>query len=75
MASRANKLWQALNRAVSAYNAGKLVEAEKICQQIISAKHDFFDALHVLAVVQSRLGKKDTALTNYDRALAARPPQ
>ena len=66
-------LSQALSRAMSAYNAGKLVEAEQLCRQIINTKRDLFDALHLLAVVQSRLGKKDTALASYDRALKVRP--
>ena len=66
-------LSQALSRAVSAYNAGELVEAEQLCQQIINAKRDLFDALHLLALVQTRLGKKDTALTSFDRALTVRP--
>ena len=34
---------------------------------------DLFDALHLLAAVQSRLGKKDTALASYDRALKVQP--
>ena len=62
-----------LSGAISAYNAGRLVEAEQMCQQIINAKRDLFDALHLLAVVQSRLGKKDVALASYDRALTLRP--
>jgi predicted O-linked N-acetylglucosamine transferase (SPINDLY family) len=73
MAKPTLNLSQALGRAMSAYNAGKLVEAEQLCRQIINAKRDLFDALHLLAVVQSRLGKKDTALASYDRALAVRP--
>jgi tetratricopeptide (TPR) repeat protein len=73
MTSRTFSLSQAINHALSSYNAGEFTEAEKICQQIISAKHDFFDALHLLAVVQSRLGKKDTALVSYNRALTVRP--
>ena len=73
MAKLTLALSQTLSRAISAYNAGKLVEAEQLCQQIINAKRDLFDALHLLAVVQSRLGKKDTALASYDRALAVRP--
>jgi tetratricopeptide (TPR) repeat protein len=64
---------QALSRAISAYNAGKLVEAEQICLQIIDIKRDLFDALHLLAIVQSSLGKNDTALASYDRALTVRP--
>jgi Flp pilus assembly protein TadD len=66
-------LSQALGRAVSAYNAGKLVEAEQICQQIITIKPALFDALHLLAAVQSKLGKKEMALVNYNRALKVRP--
>jgi tetratricopeptide (TPR) repeat protein len=66
-------LSQALSGAMSAYKAGKLGETEQICQQIINSKPDLFAALHLLAVVQSRLGKKDTALASYDRALMLRP--
>jgi tetratricopeptide (TPR) repeat protein len=66
-------LSQALSRAISAYKAGKLVEAEQICQQIITAKRDGFEALHLLAVVQTKLGKKDAALATYDRAITLRP--
>jgi tetratricopeptide (TPR) repeat protein len=73
MAKFALKLSQALSRAISAYNVRKYIEAEKICQQIINAKPDFFDALHLLAVVQSCLGKKDAALATFDRALTMQP--
>jgi len=64
---------QALGRALAAYRAGKRVEAEQICQQIVRAGHDRGAALHLLAVIQSSLGKQQMALANYDRALAARP--
>jgi Tfp pilus assembly protein PilF len=73
MANLTPALSQALSRAISACNAGELVEAEQLCQQILNAKRDYFDALHLLALVQTRLGKKDTALASYDRALAVRP--
>jgi predicted O-linked N-acetylglucosamine transferase (SPINDLY family) len=66
-------LLQALERAVSAYNAGSLVEAEQICQQLVSAKHDFFDAHHLLAIVQSKLGRRNDALASFDRALLVQP--
>jgi Tfp pilus assembly protein PilF len=64
---------QAYERAVSDYQAGKFVEAEQRCEQIVAAQHDFFDALYLLAVVQSRLGKDDAALASYDCALALQP--
>ena len=54
-------------------SAGKLVEAEQLCQQIINVKRDVFDALHLLAIVQASLDKKDLALVSYDRALTIRP--
>jgi Tfp pilus assembly protein PilF len=73
MAESTLTLAQALSRAFSAYNGGKLVEAEQLCQQITNAKPDHFDAVHLLAVVQSNLGKKHLALASYDRALAVRP--
>jgi tetratricopeptide (TPR) repeat protein len=66
-------LAEALNRAVVAYTSGKLVEAEELCQQIIRAHQNVFDALHLLALVQSLLGKKETALANFDRALRLQP--
>jgi tetratricopeptide (TPR) repeat protein len=62
-----------LDHAFAAYNTGKLTEAERLCQRIITAEHNCFDALHILAVVQSRLGKKEEALASYDRALQLRP--
>ena len=73
MAKLTPTLSQALSRAISAYKAGKLVEGEQLCQQIINAKRDLFDALHLLAIIQSRLGKKDTALASFNRALTVRP--
>lgn len=63
----------AFSQAVTAYNAGKLAEAEQICQQIISAQSDLFNTLHLLAVAQSRMGKRDAALASYNRALAVQP--
>jgi tetratricopeptide (TPR) repeat protein len=64
---------QALSRAFSAYSAGQLSDAEQLCQQIIDADGGHFAALHLLAIVQSGLGKKIAALASYDRALSLRP--
>ncbi len=73
MAGQALTLPQALDRAISAYKAGNFVGAEKICQQIISVKQDFFPALHLLAAIQASMGKNELALASYDRALSFRP--
>jgi tetratricopeptide (TPR) repeat protein len=73
MAKPTLNLSQALSRAISAYNAGKLVAAERLCRQIVNVQPDLFDALHLLAIVQSRLGNKDSALASFNRALMVRP--
>jgi tetratricopeptide (TPR) repeat protein len=64
---------QALSHAQSVCRAGKLVEAEQLCQQIVNTRRDFFEAIYFLAGVQLRLGKRDIALANYDHALTLRP--
>src|SRR5262245_26898204 len=64
---------EALKRAIAAYNHSKFSEAERLCRAIIAAKPDSFDALHLLAVVETKLGRLKDALTSYDRALAVRP--
>lgn len=66
---------QTFNRAVSSYKAGRLGDAEQLCQQILSAQPGHFDAAHVLAVVQAARGRHDLALASYDCALALRPQQ
>jgi tetratricopeptide (TPR) repeat protein len=73
MASPALDLTQTLNRAVAAYKAGQLAQAEDFCRQAIAVDRNYFDALYVLAVVQATLGKNVEALANYDRALALQP--
>ncbi len=73
MSGQPSKLALALNRAISSYQAGQVGEAEQICQKIISKKSNFFDAHHVLGVIQASQGKNDLALTSYNRALAVQP--
>ncbi|HEY1475805.1 MAG TPA: tetratricopeptide repeat-containing glycosyltransferase family protein [Pseudolabrys sp.] len=68
-----DKFAPAFNRAVSAYHAGKFDDAEQILQQIVAVQADHFDALHVLAVVQTAQRKNELALANYGRALAVQP--
>jgi protein O-GlcNAc transferase len=61
---------QAFGRAVAAYNAGKISDAEKICQQIIAKDKASSDVFHLLGVVQSARNQFDSALENFERALA-----
>jgi protein O-GlcNAc transferase len=62
-----------LKRAVRAYQAGHFDEAEALCRTILRGKAKHFDALHLLAVVRSGLGRLQEALASYDKALAIRP--
>jgi len=73
MTGLALDLAQTFNRAIAAYQAGKLADAEQLCRQIIAARPDHFDATHVLAVVQAAQGRKELALASYDSALVLRP--
>jgi tetratricopeptide (TPR) repeat protein len=73
MASITLPLPEALTRAVKDLREGNLFEAEQLCRGIIAKKHDFFDALHLLAIVLARLERNEEALANYERALVLRP--
>ncbi len=73
MATDANSLSDALNRAIAAFQEGKLSDAEKLCNEIAAAKSDFFDALHLLAVIQLKLDRSGEALASFDRALCVQP--
>ena len=61
-----------LQRAIAAYQAGNLREAEAICAEILTAREDA-DTLHLLAIVQAGLGQANSAITSFDRALALQP--
>jgi tetratricopeptide (TPR) repeat protein len=68
-----SSLPQALQRAYGAYDNGELLEAERFCTTILTIDGKFLDALDLLALTQSKLGKNNAALDNYDRLLAIRP--
>jgi tetratricopeptide (TPR) repeat protein len=64
---------EAMERALAAYEAGDLDDAQRLCEAILRAKPDDFDAVHIAAIVQSRRAQHDAALAGYDRALGIRP--
>jgi predicted O-linked N-acetylglucosamine transferase (SPINDLY family) len=64
---------QAMKRAVMAYECGQLDEADRLARAILGVKADYFDALHLIAVINARQHRFDEALASYDRALAVRP--
>src|SRR5271157_5387013 len=73
MPDRRLTLPEALERAFGAYNSGNLLEAERLCTAILAVNEDCFDALHLLAVAQARLGRVNAAVESFERALAVRP--
>jgi tetratricopeptide (TPR) repeat protein len=73
MAEVALTLPEAMKRALAAYERGKLREADRLARAILAVKVDYFDALHLIAVVYARQRRFDEALASYDRALAVRP--
>jgi len=77
MAGATLTLPEAFKRAVSAGEQGRWVEAERLCRAIVGADaagvDAHVDALHLLATVQHRRGRRAEALASYDKALALRP--
>ena len=73
MASLMAALPKSLGHAMSAYRSGNLAEAERLCRKIIGSDPNCFDAVHLLAVVQATLGKRDKAIASYDRAISLKP--
>ena len=63
----------AFDQAASAFGTGKFVEAERICQKIIAAEPEAFDAVYLLAECYLNMGKYDEALAGFDRAIELRP--
>jgi tetratricopeptide (TPR) repeat protein len=61
---------EAMKRAVSAYEHGRLGEADDLARAIVGVRPDYFDALHLIAVINAQQRRFDEALASYDRALA-----
>ncbi len=64
---------EVMQRAVAAYQHGRLREADELARAILSVKADYFDALHLIAVISAQQRRFDEALASYDRAVALRP--
>ena len=62
-----------LASALSAYNRGKIAEAEQICREILTSERNSFGALHLFAIIQSRLGRNNDALSTFDQVLKIEP--
>ena len=64
---------QAIDLAVQHHNAGRLPEAESICQQILKSDPNQPVALHLLGVIAHQVGKHDIAVDLITMALAIKP--
>ncbi|MDZ5699000.1 tetratricopeptide repeat protein [Chelativorans sp. M5D2P16] len=53
--------------------AGRLVEAEAHCRQILAARRDDAEALHLLGLIAYQSGRRDEALDHLKRAVALAP--
>jgi predicted O-linked N-acetylglucosamine transferase (SPINDLY family) len=73
MATATFTLPEVIQRAFAHYKGGRLDEAEKLCRMILNAVPDCFDAVHLLAILQSRNEHYVEALKSFDRALALQP--
>jgi predicted O-linked N-acetylglucosamine transferase (SPINDLY family) len=66
-------LSETLARAAGSFQAGHMDQAEALCRAILRADAGHLVALHLLAAVQTRLGRLQDALASYDRVLAIKP--
>jgi tetratricopeptide (TPR) repeat protein len=73
MSTDAAALTELIERALTAFEAGDFAAAEAVCVTVLKAVPDHFDAIHLLAVLQRRLGRREDALKSYGRMLAIRP--
>jgi predicted O-linked N-acetylglucosamine transferase (SPINDLY family) len=62
----------ALAIAIQHHQAGRLQAAEQVYRQILQAEPDHADAMHLLGVVASQLGKHEVAVQCIRRAIALR---
>ena len=64
---------QELARALAAHQAGQFAEAEALYREILAARPDDFDALHLLGVLDYQNGRLARAADGIGRALLVNP--
>ena len=73
MAPSANATEATFAEAIEAHRDGRLPQAAELYADVLSAKPDHFDALHMLGVIKLQHGQLGEALRLMSRALAAEP--
>ena len=64
---------QILETAFAHYQAGRATEAERLCQQVLTADPNHPDALHQLGLLYHAIGQHALALEYYQKAIQLRP--
>ncbi len=64
---------QAFDMAWKDYQAGRLQEAEQLCQQIVQADASYVEASHLLGLIAARTGRNDQAVDYLNAALRLKP--
>jgi len=64
---------QAMDKALELHQAGRLVEATAIYQQVIAQSPSHADALHLLGVITAQMGKHELGAQLINRAIAINP--
>ncbi|MPZ36410.1 MAG: tetratricopeptide repeat protein [Rhodospirillales bacterium] len=64
---------RAVDEAAAHYRQGRLDDADKICTRVLKAAPDWFDALHLAALVKLEAGKAAAAQVLLSKALKLNP--
>jgi len=64
---------QAVEQGIGLFQQGRLDEAEKICSRVLKARPDWFDALHLMALIKLQSGKPGAAYGLLEAALKINP--
>lgn len=69
----AGELAHVLQTAIGHHQAGRLPEAEVLYQQILQVEPNHPDALHLLGLIASQVGKHEIAIELISQAIKAKP--
>ena len=64
---------QAIQQALDFHRRGRLPQAERLYAEILAVRPDYFEALHMLALIKFQRGELTVALNLMSAALQARP--
>jgi len=59
--------------AVAFYQQGRLIDAERVCQDILRRRPDYFDSWYLLGLIMMRTGRAAQGVEHLRRAVALNP--